>query len=921
MEKDDVELIENILAGDETAFSTLVKKYQKGVHALVWRKVKDFHVAEEITQDTFLQAHKKLGSLKNPSQFPGWLYVIADRLCRSWFRKQRLKNIQSLETTREATLEKIAHSNYVCEQREDAAVEYQRQIVQRLMAKLPESERTVIVLYYLGEMNCKEISKFLGVSPHTVKSRLRRARERLKNEEHILRETLGGVPLSPYLTENIMRNIDPLKQTSSSGGKPLLPLAALGSSVILVILLMGASRQITNNFQQPYSLDAESEPTIEIVDAPAVLNIQSKPDLRKRIGNETTPGRNSNNSLSTGTKTVENNLTQDAMQWNLPEGAKARLGKGAIREIQYSPDGKLLAVASGIGVWLYDVTTHREAALLTEHTSAVDSLAFSPDGRTFASGSKDGTILLWGYKPADGSASVQTKLTVDREELSGLNLSFSPNGKTLASGTGYAIQFWDTVTGEQKSALASFSKFLSFSPDGATLIVCADREGTINLWNPVTGKHKKMIPGDIDHVVSVALSPNGKTIAVGSYDGPIHLYDLDTSENKITLAGHKWQVRSLAFSPDGRTLVSGGWDQTIRLWDVETGEPKQTLTGHTDWVRILAFSPDGKTISSGSGDGTIRFWDADTGNLKNIITGYAAGTEAIAFSSNGQTVIIGYGDGAIRLWDANTGQHIKTLNEFRDAMSSGAVRNIKFTPDGKTLAWGDAGMRLWDVDTDEHKIILTLSEWGNHSVGLSPDGKTIAIAFDKGNLIRLWDMHTSEQRLTLTGHTEGIFRLAFNPDSKTLATTSDDNTIRLWDTQTGENTQVFTLDSAWRRDVADWRIDSSWCGVTFSPDGKTLAGGGGEIILLWDIDTGKTKMRLTMPTHRVFDLAFSPDSKTLASAGYESNINLWDPHTGEHKKTLTGHRAWVRSIAFSPDGKTLASRSDDGTVLLWEVNP
>ena len=120
MEKDDVELIHSVLSGDEDAFSTLVKKYQKGVHALAWRKIGDYHIAEEITQDAFLQAHKKLASLKNPSQFPGWLYVIADRLCRAWFRKRQLKNVQSLEITDEDMLEKTAYADYVCEQREAA---------------------------------------------------------------------------------------------------------------------------------------------------------------------------------------------------------------------------------------------------------------------------------------------------------------------------------------------------------------------------------------------------------------------------------------------------------------------------------------------------------------------------------------------------------------------------------------------------------------------------------------------------------------------------------------------------------------------------------------------------------------------------------------------------------------------------------
>ncbi len=914
MEKDDVELIHSILSGDENAFGILVKKYQKSVHALAWRKVGDFHIAEEITQDTFLQAHKKLAALKNPSQFAGWLYVIADRLCRAWFRKQQLRT-QSLETTDAETLEETAHSNYIREQREGTAVEHRRQIVQKLMEKLPESERTVMVLYYLGEMSGKEISKFLGVSPNTVRSRLQRARKRLKNEEHIIQETLGSIPLSPNLIENIMRNVRTIKQTSPSGGKPFLPLAALGSSAILIILLMGASNQFIARSQPPYSFDAQSESTIEIVDAPVIRSIISKPDVQNRVGSDAIPGRNSNKGLPTGTQSMKNNTAQEAMQWHLPEGAKARLGKGKIREIQYSSDGAILVVATGIGIWLYDTTTYQEIGLLTAHTSAVKCLAFSPDGNILASGGNDGTILLW-----HRSTGAQKVLTGSTESVS--NLEFSPDGQTLANGSGGTIRFWDTITGEQKSTLTGLPEHisdLSFSPDGKT-IVSVTWGGEISISDTVTSKLKKTFTVEMtDSVFNTAFSPDGEIVAIGSRDGHIYLSDLNTGKLKRKLSGHSEDVQSVVFSPDGKTLASSSYiDETVRIWDVCTGEQKRKFTEHTGDIEGLAFSPDGKTLaSSGSGDGTIRIWDVRTGDQKHAITGHTDYVYSVAFNPDGKFFASGYSDGSIRFWDAETGLHLKTFKKGYEA--SGLV----FSENGKTLAYADGlDIRLQNAGTGEEKMLLTGHTWGMHSMALSPDGNILASG-SEDMTIRLWNMHTGEHKRTLNGHQHRVYSVAFSPDGKTLASGSDDNTIRLWNVNTGETERILTGHAGEFEGVDNGHSSVEGVkSVAFSPDGKTLASGGGDnVIHLWDIGTGKRKMTLVGHTHWVFSLAFSPDGKTLASGSVDSDIRLWDPHTGEPKKTLTGHGNWVRSIAFSSDGKTLVSGSDDGSVLIWEINP
>ncbi len=287
MECTDHELIRRTLSGDQEAFTHLVKRYQERVHALAWRKTDDFHVAEEITQDTFLRAYKHLRKLKNPNLFAGWIYVIANRLCDTWLKK-RTPDIESLDNLPTVALEEQRYAEYMEKQLEERASEKRVDLVKRLLKKLPESERIVITLHYLAGSSVKEISDFLGVSSNTVKSRLYRARQRLKKEEHMVSETLGSIQPPITLTENIMRTIKDTEMqidpAAPSTNKPIIPWAIATSTLILVALMIGIGMQNLAHFQQPYSLDAPSEMAVDIVEATVMMNLPSDPDVQNQIG-------------------------------------------------------------------------------------------------------------------------------------------------------------------------------------------------------------------------------------------------------------------------------------------------------------------------------------------------------------------------------------------------------------------------------------------------------------------------------------------------------------------------------------------------------------------------------------------------------------------------------------------------------------
>ena len=210
--------------------------------------------------------------------------MIANRKCIAWHRKKGLPQPQSLEATDPVELEEVYYSEYMTQQREEAANKKRRAIVQKLLSKLQESERTVVNMYYIAEMTCEDIGKFLGVSPNTVRSRLHRARNKMKKDETMIKENLSSFQLPTQLTESIMKEISRLNPVAPSGSKPLVPLAVSAASAILVVLLMGVGAKHLYRFQKPYNLTAQSEPMIELIETQLVIDTPAKPALRTQIG-------------------------------------------------------------------------------------------------------------------------------------------------------------------------------------------------------------------------------------------------------------------------------------------------------------------------------------------------------------------------------------------------------------------------------------------------------------------------------------------------------------------------------------------------------------------------------------------------------------------------------------------------------------
>ena len=605
---------------------------------------------------------------------------------------------------------------------------------------------------------------------------------------------------------------------------------------------------------------------------------------------------------------------------------------------------------------------------LTGHSDSVTSVAFSPDGRTLASGSRDDTIRLW---------DVATRRSI--ATLTGYSPVFSPDGRTLAAGSNNnTIKLWDVATGRSIATLTGYSPV--FSPDGRTL-AAGSNNNTIKLWDVATGREIATLTGQSESVYSIAFSPDGKTLASGSgsFDGTIQVWDIATGRRIATLEGHSTtfrytDVNSLAFSRDGKILASGSADNTIKLWDVATRREMATLTGHSDGVNSVAFSPDGKTLVSGSDDNTIKLWQqstvtAETVTPVNVLVNDSAHKITVRLETAlGSGVIINRrGD----TYTVLTSHHLIAPHQTvtlttpdgqqHQSVPRGRLGNLdlgllQFTSKNNydTALVGDAsavptGATVYTAgypipgQSNPHERPYFLhpgkkrpEQGGEYNLQLEGQarpgltggpilnewGFVIGI-YGQADLVDMYQQGISLERIpnletiatvvtwvnptlakTLEGHSSLVNSVAFSLDGRTLASLG------------GRDSTIKLWDVATGREIATLTGYS----LVFSPDGRTLASlGGSNTIKLWDVATRREIATLTGHSFGVNSVAFSPDGRTLASGGGDKTIKLWDVATRREMATLTGHSDGVNSVAFSPDGRTLAAGGRDSTIKLWDV--
>ena len=658
----------------------------------------------------------------------------------------------------------------------------------------------------------------------------------------------------------------------------------------------------------------------------------------------------------------------DVTTWALPHSAIARLGRGEIRRMTFSPDNEQLVIASRIGCWEYSLATLEPHALWETERGMVSAISFSQDTRWIATGNYEGIIKIW------DSQTRQCIAQIDMSENSGARtevidcLTFSPDGHHIAASSvkRNAVYAWQrntdtpiahfTMEGIQAAShIAGYP--LVFSPDGSLLayksayeeisVLHIESEDTIAVLS-------NEYPYHFD-CYRLVFSPCGGYLAACNKKS-VHVWNIHTSSLEIPASIYGTIQVIPCYTADGTLRVAGCYPNEVVIWNVAKQEKIDTFTCQGRYRTAACFSSDGKRFAVVNENGNVLSWTEGLSSTVGALTGHLRAVYSVVFCQEGRSLMSGTRDCSENLfWNvAQRRINQKFPLSFRnDALPKASA----LSPNEELLAASPSigprkdpnlgTIKIWDLASGNEVIELIEHKRQVYTLAFSPTTEYLISAC--GEKVVVWDTQRWEKCHSLVGHIDTVRAVvAFHPDGARVVTGALDGYAFVWDVKRGEKLLSLlgtnhlgpALYKGFSQDIKRVLAQQEPArrgirAITFSPCGTLIAGGmqiadgmPGEI-RVWDATTSETRMAILLPPscQKPYALAFSSCGRYLASGSWwvigqtKVSIRLWEVATGENVATFWGHPTDIQDLAFSPDGTLLASGGFDGTILLWDMKP